>query len=89
MEDQDTRDQVTSKEILDVAFEKGKSTFTTPRQTIQDIEELNSYQQTKRREFEQHIHKNRLNLKQWIRYAKWEVENNHDFARARSILKEH
>lgn len=87
MEDQDTRDQVTSKEILDVAFEKGKSTFTTPRQTIQDIEELNSYQQTKRREFEQHIHKNRLNLKQWIRYAKWEVENNHDFARARSIFE--
>ncbi|RCK62447.1 Pre-mRNA-splicing factor CLF1 [Candida viswanathii] len=87
MEDPATRDQVTSKEILDVAFEKSKSAFTTPRQTIQDIEELNSYQQTKRREYEQHIHKNRLNLKQWIRYAKWEVENNHDFARARSIFE--
>lgn len=87
MEDLQAKDQVTSKEILDVAFEKSKSSFTTPRQTIQDIEELNSYQQTKRREFEQHIHKNRLNFKQWIRYAKWEVENNHDFARARSIFE--
>ena len=49
--------QVTSKEILDVAFEKSKSKFTTPRQTIQDTEELQSYQQTKRKEFEQHINK--------------------------------
>ena len=79
--------QVTSKEILDVAFEKSKSKFTTPRQTIQDTEELQSYQQTKRKEFEQHINKNRLNLGQWTRYAKWEIENNHDFPRARSILE--
>ena len=45
------------QEILDVAFEKSKSKFTTPRQTIQDTEELQSYQQTKRKEFEQHINK--------------------------------
>ncbi|KAL6450711.1 CLF1 Pre-mRNA-splicing factor CLF1 [Candida maltosa Xu316] len=84
---EDPKDQIRSKEILDVAFDKSKTKFSTPRQTIQDIEELRSYQQTKRREFEQHIHKNRLNLGQWLRYARWEVENNHDFPRARSIFE--
>ena len=68
--------QVTSKEILDVAFEKSKSKFTTPRQTIQDTEELQSYQQTKRKEFEQHINKNNNTSKQITKHILHMTQDN-------------
>ncbi|KAI5966189.1 CLF1 [Candida pseudojiufengensis] len=58
-----------------------------PKQTIQDLEELYFNQQTKRKEYEQQINKNKLNYGQWLRYARWELEHNHDFARARSIME--
>lgn len=79
--------QVSSADILDHANQLKQSTFKRPEQTIQDLEELRSYQLTKRREFEQQLNKNRLNFGQWIRYAKWEVQHNHDFQRARSVME--
>lgn len=79
--------QVSSADILTNANQLKQSTFKRPEQTIQDLEELRSYQLAKRREFEQQLNKNRLNFGQWIRYAKWEVQHNHDFQRARSIME--
>lgn len=79
--------QVSSAEILDHANQLKQSTFKRPEQTIQDLEELRSYQLAKRREYEQQLNKNRLNFGQWIRYAKWEVQHNQDFQRARSIME--
>lgn len=79
--------QVTSSDILKDANHIRQSTFNRPQQTIQDLDELRSYQLTKRKEFEQQLNKNRLNFGQWIRYAKWEIDHNHDFKRARSIME--
>lgn len=79
--------QVTASDILQDAGQIRQSTFKRPKQTIQDLDELRSYQLAKRREFEQQLNKNRLNFGQWMRYARWEIDDNHDFKRARSIME--
>lgn len=56
-------------------------------QSIEDLEELRSVQLITRRDYEQHINRNRLNTGQWLRYAKWEAETNHEIKRARSIYE--
>ncbi|KAI5970418.1 CLF1 [Candida margitis] len=68
-------------------FEDTTTKLSRPKQTIQDLDELYLNQQTKRKEFEQQLNKNRLNYGQWLRYARWELDHNHDFARARSIME--
>lgn len=83
----DVAPQVTSSQILREAFESKQLRWQKPQQSIQDLVDLRSFQITKRREYEQQINKNRLNYGQWLRYAKWEVEFNRDFARARSIYE--
>lgn len=52
-----------------------------------DLEEFRSWQLVKRREFEQQLNKNRLNFGQWLRYARWEANECHDLARARSVYE--
>lgn len=79
--------QVTSSQILHEAHESKRSTLTKPKQDIRDLEELRLFQLTKRRNYEQQLNKNRLNYGQWMRYAKWEIEQNHDFKRGRSVLE--
>lgn len=79
--------QVTSSQILHEAHEFKRNTFKRPAQDIKDLDELRLLQLTKRRNFEQQLNKNRLNYGQWMRYAKWEIETNHDFKRGRSILE--
>lgn len=79
--------QITSEQILDDAYNQRAGKLSRPEQTIQDLDELRSYQQTKRKEYEQQLNKNRLNFGQWMRYAKWEADHNHDYARARSIFE--
>lgn len=68
-------------------FEDTATKILRPKQTIQDLEELYLNQQAKRKEYEQQLNKNKLNYGQWLRYAKWELDHNHDFARARSIME--
>lgn len=79
--------QVSSEQILQEAFELRDEPLRRTHQSIQDLEELRSVQLHKRKEFEQQLNKNRLNFGQWLRYARWEFEHNHDFARARSIFE--
>lgn len=79
--------QVTAEQILHEAYENRDRPLEKPKQNIQDLDELRSFQLNKRKEYEQQLNKNRLNFGQWVRYAKWEVSHNHDFARARSIYE--
>lgn len=79
--------QITSEQILQDAFQLKDEPLNRPKQSIQDLDELRSFQLTKRKEYEQQLNKNRLNFGQWLRYAKWEVKHNHDFPRARSIFE--
>lgn len=79
--------QITSEQILQDAFKIRDEPLKRPQQSIQDLDELRSLQLTKRKEYEQQLNKNRLNFGQWLRYAKWEVQHNHDFPRARSIFE--
>lgn len=80
-------EQVTSEQILEQADAIRQKPLNAPSQTIQDLEELRSYQLIKRKEYEQQLNKNRLNFGQWLRYAKWEAQENHDLSRARSIYE--
>lgn len=79
--------QITSEQLLQDAFSFRDAPLKRPKQSIQDLDELRSYQITKRKEFEQQLNKNRLNFGQWLRYARWEIDHNHDFSRARSIYE--
>lgn len=53
---------------------------------VLDLEELKDLQQRKRAEFESYLKRNRLDLRQWIRYARFELEQR-DMQRARSIFE--
>ena len=55
-----------------------------PKQKISDPEELNEFRLKKRKEFEDNIRRNRLNISNWIKYAQWE-ESQKEIQRARSI----
>lgn len=79
--------QVTSEQILEQSYANKQKTLVKPTQTIQDLDELRSYQLIKRKEYEQQLNKNRLNFGQWLRYARWEAQENHDLIRARSIYE--
>ncbi|GEQ70983.1 hypothetical protein JCM33374_g4664 [Metschnikowia sp. JCM 33374] len=79
--------QVTSADILADAHDIKQTNFKKPSSTIQDLDELRSFQLAKRRDYEQQLNKNRLNYGQWMRYARWEIDHNHDFKRARSIME--
>ena len=47
-----------------------------PKQKIQDADELADYQMRKRKEFEDNIRKNRVVMTNWLKYAKWEENQN-------------
>ncbi|SCU87076.1 LAFA_0E04566g1_1 [Lachancea sp. 'fantastica'] len=53
---------------------------------ILDLEELKDFQGRKRTEFENVLKVKRLDVKQWIRYAQFEVKQ-HDLRRARSVFE--
>lgn len=79
-------DQITSEDIIRDSYNQ-RVKLDKLESSVEDIQELRSLQLTKRKEYEQHLNQNRLNYGQWIRYAKWEIEFNHDFKRARSIYE--
>lgn len=51
-----------------------------------DLEELRHEQYTKRRQFEETLGRNRLNMSTWHKYAMYEVQNR-DYARVRLIFE--
>lgn len=78
--------QISAEQLLREAVDRQEVAVQAPTQRIQDLEELHEYQGRKRREYEDYIRRNRLNLNNWMRYAGWELEQK-EYARARSIFE--
>ncbi|KAK9449901.1 uncharacterized protein V1518DRAFT_415018 [Limtongia smithiae] len=78
--------QITAEQILREAYERREPSLQVPKQRIADLEELHEFQGRKRKEYEDALRRNRLNIHQWIRYAQWELEQK-EYARARSIFE--
>ncbi|KAL3232798.1 Pre-mRNA-splicing factor CLF1 [Nakaseomyces bracarensis] len=79
-----TPTQITVNDILKDVYRKKKKSLTNIE--ILDLEELKNSQREKRTEFESYLKRNRLDAKQWMRYALYEVEQ-HDMRRARSVFE--
>ena len=53
---------------------------------ITDPEELAEYHRKRRKEFEDNIRKNKMQIANWVKYAKWE-ESIGELQRARSVFE--
>ena len=79
--------QITAEQLMREAKERELEVLPPPpKQKIGDQEELKSYQLRKRKEFEDNIRKNRGNITNYLKYAKWE-ESMGEILRARSIFE--
>lgn len=79
--------QITAEQLIREAKERELEVVPPPpKQKISDIHELNDYKLRKRKEFEDNIRKNRMNISHWLKYAAWE-ENQCEIERARSIFE--
>ncbi|KAI9626138.1 hypothetical protein H4Q26_015884 [Puccinia striiformis f. sp. tritici PST-130] len=65
---------------------KARDRSLSPRQKVEDFEELHEYRGRKRKEFEEVIRRTRQDLRAWTKYATWEASQN-EFARARSVFE--
>jgi crooked neck len=78
--------QVSAEQLLREAVDRQETGVQAPTQRFADLEELHEFQGRKRKEFEDYVRRNRVNLNNWMRYATWELEQK-EFARARSIFE--
>ncbi|KAM3716772.1 Crooked neck-like protein [Dirofilaria immitis] len=79
--------QITAEQLLREAKERDLEIVAPPPKTkISDPEELAEYQRKRRHEFEDNIRKNRSQIANWVKYAKWE-ENIGEMQRARSVFE--
>uniref|UniRef100_A0A0D9WQS8 Pre-mRNA-splicing factor Syf1/CRNKL1-like C-terminal HAT-repeats domain-containing protein n=1 Tax=Leersia perrieri TaxID=77586 RepID=A0A0D9WQS8_9ORYZ len=78
--------QITAEQILREARERQEPEIRPPKQKITDSIELSEYRLRRRKEFEDVIRRVRWNVNAWVKYAKWE-EQQQDFARARSVYE--
>ena len=79
--------QITAEQLLREAKERGLEEVKAPPETyITDKEELLNYQQTKRKDFEDQLRRNKHNFGVWMRYGLWEASQK-DFDRARSVFE--
>ncbi|KAL0936622.1 pre-mRNA-splicing factor CLF1 [Colletotrichum truncatum] len=78
--------QISAEQLLREAVDRQEVALQAPTQRFADLEELHEFQGRKRREFEDYVRRNRVNLNNWMRYAAWELEQK-EFARARSIFE--
>ena len=77
--------QITAEQLLREAWERKDSVASAlPKIQIADHEELLEYQRNERKQYEMRIVRNRSHTALWIRYARWE-EDQEEFVRARSI----
>ena len=78
--------QISAEQLLREAVDRQDVSLQAPTQRFADLEELHEFQGRKRKEFEDYIRRNRLNMNNWMRYAQWELEQK-EFARARSVFE--
>ncbi|KAK8918071.1 Pre-mRNA-splicing factor clf1 [Metarhizium anisopliae] len=78
--------QISAEQLLREAVDRQEVGIQAPTQKFSDLEELHEYQGRKRKDFEDYVRRNRINLKNWTQYAQWELEQK-EFARARSVFE--
>ena len=79
--------QISAEQLLREAVDRSESGgLQAPTTRFSDLEELHEYQGRKRREFEDYVRRNRLNMNNWFRYAQFELEQR-EYRRARSIFE--
>lgn len=78
--------QISAEQLLREAVDRQEPGLQAPTQRFEDLEELHEYQGRKRREFEDYVRRNRINMNNWMHYAQWELEQK-EFGRARSVFE--
>ncbi|KAI1638181.1 cell cycle control protein [Biscogniauxia mediterranea] len=78
--------QISAEQLLREAVDRQETSLQAPTQRFADLEELHEFQGRKRKEFEDYVRRNRINMNNWMRYAAWELEQK-EFKRARSIFE--
>jgi crooked neck len=78
--------QISAEQLLREAVDRQEPGLQAPTQRFADLEELHEFQGRKRKEFEDYVQRNRVNMNNWMRYAQWELEQK-EFKRARSIFE--
>uniref|UniRef100_A0A183BNQ8 TPR_REGION domain-containing protein n=1 Tax=Globodera pallida TaxID=36090 RepID=A0A183BNQ8_GLOPA len=79
--------QITAEQLLREAKERElESIPPPPKVRITDPEELAENHRKRRKEFEDNIRKNRMQIANWVKYAKWE-ESIGELQRARSVFE--
>ncbi|KAG8533229.1 NineTeen Complex (NTC) component [Bacidia gigantensis] len=78
--------QISAEQLLREAVDRQEPSLQAPTTRFADLEELHEFQGRKRKEFEDYVRRNRLNMNNWLRYAAWEGEQR-EFRRARSIFE--
>ena len=78
--------QISAEQLLREAVDRQEPGLAAPTQRFADLEELHEFQGRKRKEFEDYVRRNRLNMGNWMRYASWELEQK-EFRRARSVFE--
>ena len=78
--------QISAEQLLREAVDRQEPGLQAPTQRFADLEELHEFQGRKRKEFEDYVRRNRINMNNWMRYAQWELDQK-EFARARSIFE--
>ncbi|KAI0553513.1 cell cycle control protein [Xylaria curta] len=78
--------QISAEQLLREAVDRQETGIQAPTQRFADLEELHEFQGRKRKEFEDYVRRNRINMNNWMRYAAWELEQK-EFKRARSIFE--
>ncbi|KAI9847540.1 MAG: NineTeen Complex (NTC) component [Thelocarpon superellum] len=78
--------QISAEQLLREAVDRQEPGVQAPTQRFADLEELHEFQGRKRKEFEDYVRRNRINMNNWMRYAQWELEQK-EYRRARSIFE--
>lgn len=78
--------QISAEQILAEAFDRKEKVLTKSYDIVTDKAELRELQHRKRTEWEEALRRNRLDLRQWMRYAQFEWDQK-EFERARSIFE--
>lgn len=77
--------QITAEQILRESHEHKELAFKPPKQKITSVQELEDYRMRKRKEFEDNLRRQQMNMGAWIKYATWEASQQ-QFERARSVF---